>query len=334
MSAPQQFPIARQSAGFAPLRRPNSVRRTTSIDVTWPDGIGGDAFMVGHARDIYTAADGTMRELARGEYAARVSPLREILSVIGAPHAERLALLQGLRGGGASRKALASLFSDCVGTPLYQILDDFAGASLVSGWIWSNWQSEWQRLRRIAEMGDAAPGRNMTDICTGFTAGASSLGPSGEVRMDIQSRTAVGSLVNPDDPDGWHDLPKQSGPAFRRARRIDVWREGENIRGDAGFQDSGTLPDGGRAAVHEYRVHAEVDPRDAMLGSLQALPLILPYRECPGASVMASRMVGANVADFRLSVLDRLSGTAGCTHLNDVLRGLADVPMLSDHLKV
>jgi len=59
------------------------------------------------------------------------------------------------------------------------------------------------------------------------------------------------------------------------------------------------------------------------------LPLILPFRECPGASMKAARMVGQNVADFRQAVLDTLVGTLGCTHLNDVLRALADVPTLA-----
>ena len=69
-----------------------------------------------------------------------------------------------------------------------------------------------------------------------------------------------------------------------------------------------------------------------MLLALQALPLILPYRECPGASVKAARMVGRKVAEFRDEVLDILPGTLGCTHLNDVLRALADVPLLATML--
>jgi hypothetical protein len=43
----------------------------------------------------------------------------------------------------------------------------------------------------------------------------------------------------------------------------------------------------------------------------------------------AARMVGQNVGEFRQAVLDTLAGTLGCTHLNDVLRALADVPTLA-----
>jgi hypothetical protein len=38
------------------------------------------------------------------------------------------------------------------------------------------------------------------------------------------------------------------------------------------------------------------------------------------------------LADFRDAVLATLPGTLGCTHLNDVLRALADVPTLVAHL--
>src|SRR3546814_19551733 len=65
----------------------------------------------------------------------------------------------------------------------------------------------------------------MVNICTGFTAGGSSLTADGEVDHSDQSATEVGPLVHPDDPAGWHDLPVQHGrPQARRARRTDVWR--------------------------------------------------------------------------------------------------------------
>lgn len=76
-------------------------------------------------------------------------------------------------------------------------------------------------------------------------------------------------------------------------------------------------------------MYAEVDEATGTLLALQALPLILPFRECPGASMKAARMVGQNVGDFRQAVLETLVGTIGCTHLNDVLRAFADIPVLA-----
>ena len=105
------------------------------------------------------------------------------------------------------------------------------------------------------------------------------------------------------------------------------------IKVDAGFQDSGSNPNGGRTAIHEYRVHAEIAAPSGELVALQALPLILPYRECPGAAIKATRMIGRNVSDFRNAVVETLPSTLGCTHLNDVLRALADVPVLARRLQ-
>ncbi|SRR5690554_1129304 len=330
MNAPQQFPFAQASAGPAPLRRPGSIRRTTSIDSDWPDGFGKAWIMTGAARDLLTPFNGDAVELAKADYRIRTSPMREILEIAATPDHPRLQELVGVRAGGASRRALEATLGDIQGTALFQLLDDFAGASLVAGWIWSRWTEDWQK--RVSGSGQKSTAGNkgrMVNVCTGFTEGASSLLEDGSVDHPNQSSTEVGSLVNPDDPMGWHALAEQQGrPMARRARRIDIWRAEGVIKVDAGFQDSGPNPQGTRTAIHEYRVYAEIDEANDTLLSLQVLPLILPFRECPGAAMKAARMVGQNVAGFRHTVLDTLAGTLGCTHLNDVLRALADVPAL------
>lgn len=331
MDAPQIFPFARQSAGPAPLRRPGSIRRTTSIDSDWPDGFGQPWVMTGRARDLLTGFDGEPVELGRGGFRILASPLREILEIAVDPDHPRVPELVGVRAGGASRHALTEILGDLRGTPTFQLLDDFAGASLVAGWIWSRWTPDWhERMRASRAQSMAGNKGRMVNICTGFTEGASSLAADGSVDHADQSATEVGPLVNPLDPIGWHEMPEQAGrPMARRARRIDIWRAEGLLKVDAGFQDSGPNPQGTRTAIHEYRVYAEIDEASETLVSLQALPLILPFRECPGASMKAARMVGEPVGQLRQAVLDRLAGTLGCTHLNDVLRALADVPRLA-----
>lgn len=331
MNAPQQFPFAQQSAGPAPLRRPGSIRRTTSLDSDWPDGLGQPWVMTGRARDLLTSFSGDPIELAAAECRIRTSPIREIMEISATPDHPRLNEMVGVRAGGASRHALAATLGEFRGTPLFQLLDDFAGASLVAGWNWSRWTDDWQQqMASRNQKSRAGKKGRMVNICTGFTEGASSLLEDGSVDHADQSSTEVGPLVNPDDPDGWHILPEQKGrPMARRARRIDIWRAEGVIKVDAGFQDSGPNPQGGRTAIHEYRVYAEIDESNDRLLSLQALPLILPFRECPGASIKAARMVGESVDAFRQAVLDTLIGPIGCTHLNDVLRAFADVPTLA-----
>jgi hypothetical protein len=53
--------------------------------------------------------------------------------------------------------------------------------------------------------------------------------------------------------------------------------------------------------------------------------LRLPY---PMAVANVGRMVGTPLTDLRTAVLEQLNGIDGSTHLNDVLRSLAEVPVL------
>ena len=331
MNAPLQFPWARQSAGTAPPRLPGSVRRTTSIDSEWPEGFGQPVAMTGRARDILTlAAGGAPVELDSGQFTITASQAREILAIAVTPPHPRSADLVGVRAGGASREALKGVLGDRIGTPLFQVLDDFAGASLVGNWIWSQWSDDWRPGGTVQmPAGVRGPREN---ICTGFATGASSLSPDGLAATGDTSHTEVGPLADPADPLGWHAMPEQSGVKFRRARRLDLYRDGDLLHADLGFQDSGSNPHGTRSAIHEYRVHAEIDPATMTLVSLQALPLILPFRECPGAAVKIGRLVGQPVAALRDAVPTILRSTLGCTHLNDVLRSLADVPVLAKQL--
>jgi hypothetical protein len=123
---------------------------------------------------------------------------------------------------------------------------------------------------------------------------------------------------------------------MRRARRIDVWREhteaGDVIRADTSFQDSSGDPEYGRVAVHEYGLEAVIDATTGLVSSLRADPRVLPFLECPGAVDNITRLVGLPVRDLRSAVPELLGRTNGCTHLNDALRALAEVPILAGQL--
>jgi hypothetical protein len=171
----------------------------------------------------------------------------------------------------------------------------------------------------------------MEGICIGFRPGSSALR---EIWQGPPSQRAkpVGSLVHPDDPDGWHPLAPLPDVSMRRARRIDVWIDGV-IRIDAGFQDSAGDPVHGRVAVHEYRIAATADPASGELLTLAPDARILPFMECPSAAARALDLVGAPLGELRSVVLERLAKTSGCTHLNDALRALAEVPVLVSQLR-
>ena len=67
-----------------PERRPGSARRTTSIDMTRDDGSLDPVYLHGQARDLWTAADGTVTEL---DSAALTATIELIARVVRGPHA-------------------------------------------------------------------------------------------------------------------------------------------------------------------------------------------------------------------------------------------------------
>jgi hypothetical protein len=322
----------RCSAGPAPLRVAGSVRRTSSIDIFWPDGRAGNMCLVGRARDIVTPPSGvSSMTCAEDWFDAVLKPDRSIVTIQSERAQPALSGLIGQRGGGGLRHVLEEVVPEerRNATPLYLILDDISGASLVAGWAWSQWNPNWLAAGRAALKGfDLEKAfRSREGICTGFAPGSSGLDPATN-----RSGTPTTDLRHPEDPEGWHAFTVQSGVGFQRARRIDLWQD-EVLIIDSAFQDSATTPQGGRAVVHEYRLRATADPGSLRLLSVEAEPRVLPFAECPGAAANVSRLLDTPLPQLREKVLTELRGTAGCTHLNDALRALADVAALSKHLR-
>ena len=330
-------PPLRQTANPVPVRSNGSVRRTTSIDVSWPDGLDGDRQMIGRARDYLTPpSGGPGRVLAEGEFIARLDEDKTITAITANPAPGNIATLVGERGGGHLRLVLQERMPGLIasGDPLYLALDDISGTSLVSAFAWSQWHPDWSHaIRRdmsAAEFEKLMASR--ANICWGLAEGNSGLQPGGPPNPVAEAD--AGDLRNPADPYGWHELYDAEGPGFRRARRIDVSRDSESglIRVASSFQDSASTKDGGRVAIHEYNLDAVIDPASLEIRAITATPHILPFSECPGVIGSAQRMVGKRITDIRTEVLAQLRGTAGCTHLNDALRALAEVPLLADRL--
>lgn len=319
-------PPLRQTANPAPVRRAGAIRRTASLDVTWPGGVTGERVVHGRARDLVTPAEGAARVAAAADMTVTLDQERVIRALSADPAPPRLQDLVGQRGGGHLRRALGEILPELVARadPLHLLLDDISGVSLISVWAWALWHPEWLETMRTrgSAAGDLA---ERADICWGLQRGHSGLDP--DQRGAIGTADG-GELRNPLDPAGWHDFPALAGITMRRARRIDVWREAGVIRIDSAFQDSAPRPDGTRAALHEYRLAATVDAATLDLLSLDPEPRVLPFGECPGAVANVRALAGTPLPALRATVLGELRGPRGCTHLNDALRALADVPRL------
>lgn len=314
------------TSGFVPARRPYSVRRAISVDVDRPMGRSGDILVAARGTDLLTlgTSDDVVR-VAEESLQARITSGRVIQEIEAAP---RIPGIENLVGRNSLRGLRAAIRQEVDGEaiaarPARVMLDDLVGISIIADVAWLYWPDAAGPVE--AEAGKQIP---PVGTCVGFRPGASSLagtfGPE-DVRR-------VPNLNRGGDQDAFHALPPGHGPSVRRIRRIDVWVDGD-IHIEAMFQDTASLPDGGRAGVHEYALTATVDASTRRVLTLTPQPMLLPYRECFDAPASLAALIGMPLAKLRESVLVQLRGMAGCTHLNDAARALSEVGELADMLR-
>lgn len=313
----------------APPRRPGSLRRTSTIDTHRPEGILGPPVVEARARDLWTATDGATTVVATARVGARLDGPRHHLETIDTdPPLPALHELRGAVVGPGFRARVDRAVPELVGTGslLYLLLDDLPGATLVSGYA---------MLRAGVVGGDVDHDEYLDargDLCAGWAVDGSMMRL---IREHGVNPTPIGPtapvLTRDDDPDAWHEVGSLDRFGMRRARRLDVHLPpGEHALVDVFFRDTHVDADGVETIVHEYSVTVTVDPVERRILDIHAHADVLPWQECPAAVNSATRLVGHPLADLRPWVRAHLVGTTTCTHLNDVLRGLADVDHLVD----
>jgi hypothetical protein len=269
---------------------------------------------------------------------AEVDPRRQLARLQLVPdRPEATALIGSVVGSGFRARVTAALPGE-IGSPLGLLLDDLPGATLISGYV---------RVRSEAHAG-LAPGSSvpsgaldaMTDVCSGWRAGGRAMTSiaSGD-GIPMQDCPPAPDLAADDvgsDPLGWHDIGPLAPGAMRRRRRIDVGGrapspsgEDDPVEIDGMFRDTYGEPDGTEVVLHEYGVRASLAPDGLVVRSIDATPAVLPFVECPLAADHVGDLVGKPIGEFRTTVQERLRGTRSCTHLNDMLRVLADVAYLA-----
>ncbi|WP_225205523.1 DUF2889 domain-containing protein [Novosphingobium huizhouense] len=317
-----------QPIGASPPRRRNSVRRTMTLEATWPQGLRGPTMIHGRCRDAWTRDPAAAPEVLAEDALEAEAQDRTIVALCSAPARPGLAALEGARPGGKFRGILNEALPGEreSGTPLYLMLDDLAGTTLVSRWAWSRWFPGWATAP--TEEGRKAHAAAMLGNCLGLRPGSRGIVDQGAPVLQ-QNSSAVGSMRNAADPEGWHAFTDLSDEIqFRRARRIDAWRDGDTIHVETHFQDSANTREGGRRALHEYLLWASADAGSGLVTAIEARAGTLPYGECPGAIANLRFLIGTPLTQLRSTVLQMLRRTNGCTHLNDVVRSLAEVPAM------
>ncbi len=323
------------SVSGTPARRPGSVRRTSTIDMLWPGGNGGPLELVGRARDLLTPVGGPPTVVDEATMQVTIPGSRTVGAISVTPARTGIQGLVGAVGGSDLRNAIERVLpGEREGaTPLHFLLDDIAGTSLIAGFAWSRWDPEIRRRMsgETADQGSTARTfgvRKGRIICSGLRPGG--WADTHRIRHEDPQHAVrpAGDITTPDDPLGWHPFPPDPRVGMRRHRRVDAWLEGDVVTVDAFFRDACWDPDGTQQALHEYTVTAGIDRHDHTLLTAVATPRVLPFPECQWAAPHAEQLVGTPVSDFRRTVQQTLTELHACTHLNDMLRSLAEVPAL------
>ncbi|WP_236791929.1 DUF2889 domain-containing protein [Amycolatopsis sp. GM8] len=314
-----------------PARPPGSVRRTAHWNATWPDGFAGGMRIDATARDLVTGLDGEPGQSVDARLGVHADPRRVLLSLSSNPELPQLSELVGHGAGSGYRGRLRELVPDelAAGTLAYFLLDDLPGVTLVGPIAWRLWPPP----ESAAPVAPRRPRRDMTDICAGFRRDGQPIARLMSSEDPQHNLVPAFDLAAPDDAWAWHEIagPPGDGPMMRRRRRVDVV-DGPRLRVDSVFRDSMWTPEGGEIVVHEYGVHAVVDRATMRLVSVTADPRVLPFTTCPAAAANVDLLTGEPMATLRDRVLELVVGTDGCTHLNDALRALAEVPVLVGRL--
>jgi hypothetical protein len=183
--------------------------------------------------------------------------------------------------------------------------------------------------------------RRGTDQCSGWRA-------DGEMMQRVDGNAGI--LVMPLGPRTTHSLterwlgrqPALAPMATRRERVLEVGSRDpagprdlrDQIPVTVRYRDSYADPDGLSRALHEWTVRTVLagsgqgGSGDARFGEFAVEAGRLPWVECPVAGLSAHRLEGHAIADVEQMIGSGFAGISTCTHLNDTLRGLAELPDL------
>lgn len=322
-----------------PARSPRSIRRTATLDITFPEI--GVLSLHGFGRDLHTDGSGTPTVLDHSEASVTVDHYARIVSAIevsaievpsadadGDQHDAAQQLI-GVPSTGKFRKMLGVFLPSEVagGSVLAQILDDVPAATLIAG-------SALFRQGLIPRSPSSEERRPQVDVCTGWKSGGVMAQAIIEDDVPYMGEGPLAPpLLSDTDPDAWHEFPPLPLGAMRRHRRLDITRLEDPAAGyslDIFFRDSFVEPDGRQSVVHEYGITGALDA-DGVITSIVAVPHVIPGPECPGAAASALRVIGLSLSEVRSHVTAEFSGISTCTHLNDMLRSLgATANLLSE----
>jgi hypothetical protein len=248
-----------------------------------------------------------------------------LLSLETTPSSEASAALVGRRVAGGFRAALGDLRSGSARTRfLRRLLWDLPILAQVS--------HQTALLDHPAIDGDVRVPVAGADQCSGWRSGGEMLtriaSHDGVLRMELGP-----SVRQPLLPaEIWGGTLEALAPwATRRARATAVSRTAAGVEVRLWFRDSYADPDGVERALHQWWVSAVLDGRGRLTG-VSGTAGQLPWLECPWAAHSALALEGLEPEAVEHAVAQDFRGIGTCTHLNDTLRTLAELPDLLGRL--
>lgn len=291
-----------------PPRPAGTARRTTSIDVHFPDFDSASISIDVRGRDV--GDDGVRDEF--------VLPLTVDL-VSGVIADSDIGSLVGVNLRSGFRRWLAEFMPEEAldRTLQYSVLDDMPGAFLVSGYALLR---DGLIPRTDATATEAR--HRQADVCAGWDV-------KGPVYLNMydngMSPTPYGPVAPPLEAvhaDSWHELAPLAIGTVRRRRCLDV--SPGMVHGH--FRDSYTATDH-EMVMHEYEFTAALD--GDRIAAVDVTPRVLPWDACPNAIASAQGVVGQLIDEVAEKVRADFKGTPTCTHLNSTMASLADVGALT-----
>src|ERR1700733_6985171 len=132
------------SVSGTPVRRPGSVRRTSTIDMVWLGGHGEPLELVGRAPALLSPVAAPPTVLDEATMQVTIPGSRTVGAISVTPARPDIQGLVGAVGGSDLRNAIERVLPGEreAATPLHFLLDDIAGTSLIAGFAWSRWDPE------------------------------------------------------------------------------------------------------------------------------------------------------------------------------------------------
>ena len=203
---------------------------------------------------------------------------------------------------------------------LHTLVDDVPGATLISG----------HALGASGQLESARTGfRPLADQCAGFVTGGVMTTMFASDEAVIVTGPPAPDLRDADDPLAWHEFGGLPLHGMRRVRRVDVTGAGTAPRWPS-TRCSGTPTSG----ATEWRRSSTSTPCwPPWIGEpVGSSSRARRHGCCPGGSVprrrKRGRITGMTLPELHSRVRRELHGTSTCTHLNDLLRSVADAEAL------